>query len=69
MIATPGAFVINGGGLKVPPGVSLSHRTSKGYRFEASYGPRYILEAPTLSGQKVSGIGQFGAFVIREWRF
>ncbi|HEX5971339.1 MAG TPA: translocation/assembly module TamB domain-containing protein [Gemmatimonadaceae bacterium] len=69
VIATPGAFVLNGSGLKVPPGVSLSHRTSKGYRFETSYGPRYILEAPTLSGQKVSGIGQFGVFVIREWRF
>lgn len=69
VIATPGAFVLNGGGLKVPPGVSLSHRTSKGYRFETSYGPRYILNPPTLSGQSVSGIGQFGAFVIREWRF
>jgi translocation and assembly module TamB len=69
VIATPGAFVLNGGGLKVPPGVTLSHRTSKGYRFETSYGPRYILNPPTLSGQAVSGIGQFGAFVIREWRF
>ena len=69
VIATPGAFVLNGGGLKVPPGVSLSHRTSKGYRFETSYGPRYILNPPTLSGQSVSGIGQFGVFVIREWRF
>jgi translocation and assembly module TamB len=69
VIATPGAFVLNGGGLKVPPGVTLTHRTAKGYRYEASYGPRYILNPPTLSGQAVSGIGQFGAFIIREWRF
>jgi hypothetical protein len=69
VIVTPGAFVLNGGGLKVPPGVSLTHRTSKGYRYEVSYGPRYVLNPPTLSGQTVSGIGQLGAFVIREWRF
>ena len=69
VIVTPGAFVLNGGGLKVPPGLTLTHRTSKGYRYETSYGPRYILNPPTLSGQTVSGIGQFGVFVIREWRF
>jgi translocation and assembly module TamB len=69
VIVTPGAFVLTGGGLKVPPGLTLTHRTSKGYRYEASYGPRYILNPPTLSGQTVSGIGQFGAFIIREWRF
>lgn len=69
VIATPGALVLNGGGLKVPPGVTLSHRTSKGYRFETSFGPRYILNPPTLDGQGVKGIGQFGAFIIREWRF
>jgi len=69
VIVAPGVFVLNGGGKKVPPGVTLSHRTSKGYRFETSYGPRYVLNPPTLDGQTVSGIGQFGAFVIREWRF
>jgi translocation and assembly module TamB len=69
VIVTPGAFVLNGGGLKVPPGLSLTHRTAKGYRYEASYGPRYFLNPPTLSGQTVSGAGQFGAFIIREWRF
>jgi translocation and assembly module TamB len=69
VIVTPGSFVLNGGGLKVPPGVTLTHRTSKGYRYEVSFGPRYILNPPTLSGQSVKGIGQFGAFIIREWRF
>jgi translocation and assembly module TamB len=53
----------------VPPGVNLTHRTSKGYRFETGYSPRYILDPPTLDGQRASGTGQFGAFVIREWRF
>ena len=69
VIVAPGVFVLNGGGQKVPPGVTLSHRTSKGYRFDTSFGPRYILNEPTLAGQTVKGIGQFGAFVIREWRF
>jgi translocation and assembly module TamB len=53
----------------VPPGLNLIHRTSKGYRFETGYSPRYILDPPTLDGQRASGTGQFGAFVIREWRF
>lgn len=69
VIVAPGVFVLNGGGGKVPPGVSLTHRTSKGYRYETSFGPRYMLNPPTLDGQTVKGIGQFGAFIIREWRF
>lgn len=58
-----------GGSNCVPPGVNLTHRTSKGYRFETGYSPRYILDPPTLDGQRASGTGQFGAFAIREWRF
>jgi translocation and assembly module TamB len=69
VIATPGALSLTSSGTKAPPGVTLTHRTAKGYRYEASYGPRYMLNPPTLSGQTVSGIGQFGAFIIREWRF
>lgn len=69
VIVTPGALALNNSGNKAPPGVSLTHRTSKGYRYEVTYGPRYLLNPPTLSGQTVSGIGQFGAFLIREWRF
>ncbi len=53
----------------VPPGVTITHRTSKGYRFETGLTPRYILNEPTLDGQSAFGTGQFGAFVIREWRF
>jgi translocation and assembly module TamB len=56
-------------GACAPPGLTITHRTAKGYRFEAGYTPRYILEAPTLAGQGAVGIGQFGAFIIREWRF
>jgi translocation and assembly module TamB len=58
-----------GGSNCVPPGLNLTHRTSKGYRFETGYSPRYILDPPTLDGQRASGTGQFGAFIIREWRF
>ena len=52
-----------------PPGATITHRTAKGYRFEASFTPRYILDAPTLAGQTGGANGQFGAFFIREWRF
>ena len=69
VIAVPGSLIFTNSGNKAPPGLSLTHRTAKGYRYEASYGPRYLLNPPTLSGQTVSGIGQFGAFIIREWRF
>jgi translocation and assembly module TamB len=53
----------------VPPGISLTHRTNKGYRLETSYTPQYFLNSPTLAGQTASGGAKFGAFVIREWRF
>jgi translocation and assembly module TamB len=76
-IVSPGAVACASGSSRrdergsncVPPGVNITHRTSKGYRFETGYSPRYILGSPTLSGQRASGTGQFGAFVIREWRF
>jgi autotransporter translocation and assembly factor TamB len=51
------------------PGLSLTHRTAKGLRFETSFSPRYILLTPTLAGQNYSPTSQFGAFLIREWRF
>jgi translocation and assembly module TamB len=69
VIATPGALASSGSGSRAPIGVSITHRTAKGYRYETSYTPRYFLNPPTLAGQTFSGGGQFGAFVIREWRF
>ena len=69
VIATPGALALTNTGKKAPPGATITHRTAKGYQFQASFSPRYILDAPTLSGQAASGIGQFGMFIIREWRF
>ena len=52
-----------------PPGATITHRTAKGLRLETSYSPRYILATPTLKGQEYSPTGQFGAYIIREWRF
>ena len=52
-----------------PPGASITHRTAKGLRLDLNYSPRYILRTPTLVGQEFSPTGQFGAFLIREWRF
>ncbi|MEO5817666.1 MAG: translocation/assembly module TamB domain-containing protein [Gemmatimonadaceae bacterium] len=50
-------------------GASITHRTAKGLRFDVSFSPRYILATPTLAGQFYTPTGQFGAFIIREWRF
>jgi translocation and assembly module TamB len=73
VIATPGAFACSRTNSPnsscAPPGAAIQHRTAKGYRFEASVTPRYLLDAPTLGGQTASGTSQFGAFIIREWRF
>ena len=74
-VATPGAIACLGGSRGsensscTVPGLTLVHRTNKGYRFETSFVPHYFLNPPTLAGQTASGGAQFGAFIIREWRF
>jgi len=80
VVTTPGVFTCLGnvGGSSssansnsscAVPGATLQYRTNKGYRFETSLSPRYILQPPTLDGQTAAGTSQFGAFIIREWRF
>jgi len=74
VVMTPGVFSCGGttnttnSSCSIPGG-TIQYRTNKGYRFEASLSPRYILNPPTLDGQTAAGTSQFGAFVIREWRF
>jgi translocation and assembly module TamB len=72
-VTTPGLFTCVGGQREnsacAIPGFTLQYRTNKGYRFETNLTPRYILDPPTLSGQTAAGTSQFGAFLIREWRF
>ena len=73
VVMTPGVTSCLGGNRQnsscAIPGATLQYRTNKGYRFETSFTPRYILNTPTLAGQTAAGTSQFGAFVIREWRF
>ena len=72
-IFTPGAFTCKTGHTQnsscAPPGATVTHRTARGLRLDVSYSPRYFLDRPTLAGQTFTGGGQFGAFLIREWRF
>ena len=72
-VTTPGIVTCVGGRREnsscATPGLTLQYRTNKGYRFETSLTPRYILDSPTLAGQTAGSTSQFGAFVIREWRF
>ena len=51
------------------PGARAQYRTPKGWRYEAAIEPRYLLEPPSLSMQKVRTKTAYGAFIIREWRF
>ncbi|MES2176233.1 MAG: translocation/assembly module TamB domain-containing protein [Gemmatimonadota bacterium] len=73
LIVTPGVFAFGTCRSKnsscTIPGVTISHRTAKGYRFDANFGPRYFLDPPTLAGQTASSGSQLGAFIFREWRF
>ena len=73
LILTPGAFTCTKGHVQnsscAPPGGTITHRTANGLRVDVSYSPRYFLDPPTLAGQTFAGGGQFGAFLIREWRF
>ena len=72
VVMTPGVFTCGGNRSNsscAVPGGTLQYRTNKGYRFETSLSPRYILNPPSLDGQSAAGTSQFGAFIIREWRF
>jgi hypothetical protein len=51
------------------PGMRAQYRTPKGWRFEGSVEPRYLLQPPSLALQEVRPVTAFGAFIIREWRF
>ena len=51
------------------PGLRAQYRTPKGWRYEASIEPRYLLRPPTLKVQQVAPVTLFGGFIIREWRF
>jgi len=51
------------------PGLRAEYRTPKGWRYEASIEPRYILRPPSLTFQPINPRMTFGAFIIREWRF
>ncbi|MDB4905376.1 MAG: hypothetical protein JWO05_160 [Gemmatimonadetes bacterium] len=54
---------------ELTPGFSIQYRTPKGWRYEASMEPRYLLREPTLQSQILPKTMSYGAFIIREWRF
>ena len=51
------------------PGLRAEYRTPRGWRYEASLEPRYLLRPPTLQLQRVDPTTAIGLFIIREWRF
>lgn len=55
--------------LQQHPGVRFEYRAPRGWRYEAAMEPRYILQPPSLTEQRIPTVTSFGAFMIREWRF
>ena len=51
------------------PGLRAEYRAPRGWRYEASVAPRYLVRPPTLDVQRVDPTTAFGLFIIREWRF
>ncbi len=53
------------------PGILLQHRFGglRGYSFESSLQPRYLLKQPTLDLQTPTTTSVFSFFLIRNWRF
>jgi translocation and assembly module TamB len=53
------------------PGILLQHRFGglRGYSFETSLQPRYLLKQPTLDLQVPTTTSVFSFFLIRNWRF
>ena len=51
------------------PGARVQYRDAKGWRYEATTEPRFLLKPPTLSAQEFARKQGFGAFIIRQWKF
>ncbi|MCU0627550.1 MAG: translocation/assembly module TamB, partial [Gemmatimonadaceae bacterium] len=50
------------------PGVRWEYRFTRNYRIETTFGPRFLVQPPTLQPQIVQPRGAFGLFVSREWK-
>jgi hypothetical protein len=53
------------------PGLLVQHRFGglKGYSFEMSFQPRYLLREPTLELREPNTTSVFSLFFIRNWRY
>jgi hypothetical protein len=51
------------------PGIRAQYRTPKGWRFEGTIEPRFLLAPPSLAIQPIPAVTSFGLFIVREWRF
>jgi translocation and assembly module TamB len=50
-------------------GASIEHRTPDGWRFNATFEPRLLLQEPTLNSQPFRPVRSIGVFILRDWRF
>ena len=54
----------------VVPGAVVQYRANAGWRYEASFQPRFVLTDPSLGPQGTPpAFGSLGLSVVREWRF
>lgn len=55
--------------IRTAPGIRFEQRAGAGWRYEASYEPRFLLRQPTLEAQEARGTNALGVFIVREWKF
>jgi hypothetical protein len=65
----PGTFLAAQGTLSGTPGFRVQHRAPKGFIYEVSVGPRYLVQKPTIASQDIKEVRSKGLFLIREWKF
>jgi len=51
------------------PGARAQYRLTDTWRMESSFGPRYLLQEPSLEPQALPTTLVWGLFLVREWRF
>jgi translocation and assembly module TamB len=56
-------------GAAFPLGLRWEYRLAKGYRFETSFGPRFLLQGQTLQTRAPNALKNFGLFLSREWKW
>ena len=65
----PAFFAIDPAGTRPVPGLRWEYRYSRDYRFETTFGPRFVVQNVSLLPQAPTSLTAFGVFIAREWKW